>query len=445
MLQRILLVALLLSALGVGVVSAQDGITVTWWTEVNSMPSNVQEVFVDAFNAAHPDITLELIGQESLNETLRTAVQAGEAPDLLQTPGASFIAEFVDAGLVEPLEDAAAELGWSDKLLDWAYQSGQLGGVLYSIPLTYESLVLFYNKTVFDDNGWSPPTNIDEFNGIAAAAEDIGIFPLAYGNATWQPSNEHLMGMYLNAFAGRENVYKALVGEIPWTDESIAGATDLLRGHIADNGWFSGSLENYFANGGDDWRVELASGDAAMVLSGTWNFRSIGGFFEEVGQEWDWAPIPPMSDMAGEYGYELATGSTVSVNAQSPNVDAAIKVLDFLISDPALVLQLAANVGFGEWVVPVHFAPEDFPEGTDGRVSRFFADFAAVTGAGRIGYTTWTFWPADPNVHLWEAVENVWWGDISVEEYLEEHERLWQIERDAGNVLPVPAPAMGGY
>ena len=444
MFRRVLVVALLLSTLGVGAASAQDGVTITWWTQSAAMPSNIQEVLVDAFNAAHPDITLEMTPQENLNETLRVAIQAGEAPDLLVTPGASFIAEFVDAGLVEPLDDAAAELGWADKILDWAYQSGQLGGVLYSIPLTYESLVLFYNKTVFEENGWTPPTNIDEFNAIAAAAEDIGIFPLTYGNATWQPSNEHLMGMYLNAFAGRENVYKALVGEIPWTHESIAGATDLLRQHLVDDVWYSGGLENYFANGGDDIRVELATGDAAMMLSGTWNFRGIGQFFEEAGTEWDWTPIPPMSDMAGEYGYELATGTTVSVNAQSPNKDAAIKALDFLISDPSLVLQLAADVGFGEWVVPVHFGVDDFPEGTDERVVRFFSDFAAVTGEGRIGYTTWTFWPNDPNVHLWEAVENVWWGDISVEEYLEEHERLWQIEREAGNLLPVPAPAMGG-
>ena len=444
MFRRIVVVALLLSTLGVGAVSAQDGVTITWWSEVFSMPSNIQEVLVDAFNEAHPGITLEMVGQEDLNQTLRTAIQAGEAPDLLVTPGASFIAEYVDAGLVEPLDDAAAELGWADKVLDWAYQSGQLGGVLYSIPLTYESLVLFYNKTVFEENGWEAPTTFEEFEAIVAAAQDIGIYPLAYGNATWQPSNEHLMGMYLNAYAGRENVYKALVGEIPWTHESIVGATELLRRHIADDALFSGGLENYFANGGDDWRAEFASGEAAMILSGTWNFRSIGGFFEEAGNEWDWVPIPSMSDMAGEYGYELATGTTVSVNAQSPNKDAAIKALDFLISDPALVLKLAADVGFGEWVVPVHFGVDDFPEGTDERVVRFFSDFAAVTGEGRIGYTTWTFWPAAPNVHLWEAVENVWWGDISVEEYLEEHERLWQIERDAGNLLPVPAPAMGG-
>lgn len=389
MLKRLLLVVVLLPALVTGAVGAQDeGVTVTWWTETNSMPSNLQEVLVDPFNEAHPGITLEILPQESLNETLRVAIQGGEAPDILQTPGANFISEFVEAGLVLALDDAAAELGWQDKLLGWAFGSGQLGGQLYSIPLTYESLVLFYNKTLF---------------------------------------------------------YKALVGEIPWTHESIAGATDLLREHIADNSWYSGGLENYFANGGDDARVELASGDAAMMLSGTWNFRGIGQFFEEVGTEWDWTPIPPMSDMAGEYGYELATGTTVSVNAQSPNKDAAIKALDYLISDPALVLQLAADVGFGEWVVPVHFGVDDFPAGTDERVVRFFSDFAAVTGEGRIGYTTWTFWPNDPNVHLWEAVENVWWGDISVEEYLEEHERLWQIEREAGNLLPVPAPAMGGY
>ena len=47
------------------------------------MPSNVQEVFVDAFNEAHPGITLEIIGQESINETLRVAIQGGAAPVIL--------------------------------------------------------------------------------------------------------------------------------------------------------------------------------------------------------------------------------------------------------------------------------------------------------------------------------------------------------------------------
>ena len=263
MLKRLLLLMALLSTLGIVGAGAQEGVTVTWWTETNSMPSNIQEVLVDPFNEAHPGITLEVLPQESLNETLRVAIQGGEAPDILQTPGANFISEFVDAGLVMPLDEAAAELGWEEKLLGWAFGSGQLGGQLYSIPLTYESLVLFYNKTLFDEQGWSPPTNIEEFNALADAANALGVHPTAGGNATWQGYNEIILGMYLSNVAGPENFYRAMTGEIPWADESIADSYELFRQHMVD-GWFSGGLENFLANGGDDAPVELATGLSAI-------------------------------------------------------------------------------------------------------------------------------------------------------------------------------------
>ncbi|MCY3945886.1 MAG: extracellular solute-binding protein [Anaerolineaceae bacterium] len=442
MLKRLLLVVVLLPALVTGVVGAQDeGVTVTWWTETNSMPSNIQEVLVDPFNEAHPGITLEILPQESLNETLRVAIQGGEAPDILQTPGANFISEFVDAGLVMPLDEAAAELGWEDKLLGWAFGSGQLGGQLYSIPLTYESLVLFYNKTLFDEQGWSPPTNIEEFNALADAANALGIFPTAGGNATWQGYNEIILGMYLSNVAGPDNFYRAMTGEIPWDDESIADSYELFRQHMVD-GWFSGGLENFLANGGDDAPVELATGLSAMMMDGTWRFRGIDQFFVENDTVWDWAPLPTMSDRVEDYNYTLATGSTLSVNGASPNPDAAVKVLDFLLSDASRVLQLAADVGFGEWVVPIHFSADDFPEGTDERVVRFFADFAAVTGGGRIGYTTWTFWPSTVSLHSWDGLERVWYGEESVEEYLAVKQALWDEAVAEGNMLPVPAPGM---
>lgn len=442
MLKRTLLMALLLPALVTGAVGAQDeGVTVTWWTETNSMPSNLQEVLVDPFNEAHPGITLEILPQESLNETLRVAIQGGEAPDILQTPGANFISEFVEAGLVLALDDAAAELGWQDKLLGWAFGSGQLGGQLYSIPLTYESLVLFYNKTLFDEQGWSPPGNIEEFNALAAAAVAQGVHPTAGGNATWQGYNEIILGMYLSNVAGPDNFYRAMTGEIPWADESIADSYELFRQHMVD-GWFSGGLENFLANGGDDAPVELATGLSAMMMDGTWRFRGIDQFFVENDTVWDWAPLPTMSGRVEDYNYTLATGSTLSVNGASPNPDAAVKVLDFLLSDASRVLQLAADVGFGEWVVPIHFSAEDFPEGTDERVVRFFADFAAVTGEGRIGYTTWTFWPSTVSLYSWDGLERVWYGEESIEEYLAAKQALWDEAVAEGNMLPVPAPGM---
>jgi raffinose/stachyose/melibiose transport system substrate-binding protein len=415
-------------------------VVVTWWTEEGLFLDHVQNTFVAAFNEAHPDIRLELVGQQDLNNVLRTAFAAGEAPDILQTPGASFIAEFIDAGLILPLTAAAEDNGWGDKLLPWAYESGIIEGELYSIPLTYESMVLFYNKRLFEENGWTLPTSLDELETLAQTIADAGLHPFAYSNAEWQPSNEHLMGVYLNNYAGPDNVYQALIGEKAWTDEEFVGATNLLKTHLADNGWYSGSLENYYVYSGVDVWGELVAGEAAMILTGTWCFNCAReNFLDDASEDWDWAPIPMFNGAsADDYIYLLATGSTLSVNGQSEHPDATIEVLNFLLSDPALVLETSSGASFGEWMVPLNYTPEDFPADTDPRIVRFFSDFAQVTGQGRYGYTTWTFWPAQPNVQLWEAVESVWAGDITTEEYLAEQQALWDEARADGKTLPIP-------
>jgi raffinose/stachyose/melibiose transport system substrate-binding protein len=143
--------------------------------------------------------------------------------------------------------------------------------------------------------------------------------------------------------------------------------------------------------------------------------------------------------MAGQYNYELAIGSTLSINAHSKNADAAAQVLNYLLSNPKTVLQVSATANFGEWVVPLHFTDTDYPEGTDPRIIRFHKDFAKVTSEGRYGYTTWTFWPADADTQLWKDIEQVWAGDMKVEDYLAAHQAAWDKARTAGKTLPIPS------
>src|SRR5690606_14628836 len=147
-----------------------------WWTEVYEDPvaEHIQRTFVDAFNADHPGITLELLPQEDLWNALRPAIQAGAAPDILQTPGAAYVKELFDAGSVLSLAPYADQFGWADKLLPWAYNSGVFEGELYSIPLTYESMVMIYNKTLFEENGWSVPTTLEELEALATTMTDMG-------------------------------------------------------------------------------------------------------------------------------------------------------------------------------------------------------------------------------------------------------------------------------
>jgi raffinose/stachyose/melibiose transport system substrate-binding protein len=412
---------------------------VVWWTESTEAPLEeaFQKQFVEAFNAAHPDIELEVIYQENLNDVLRTAIQAGEGPDIVQTPGPGFLLEYQKAGLVLPLNDFANDYGWEDEILPWAYDSGTLGGQLYGLPLTFESMVMIYNTKVLADLGLTPPTNRTEFDAVAKALQDADLLPISYGNVGWQPTNEHLLGMWLNAYAGPDAVYEGLTGARPWTDELFAGAIDMLKEDITTNGYFAGSLDDYYSFDWDTFWSTLASDKAGMMTIGTWGFRGAAEYFADNPEGWDWAMLPSLREGVPQ-GFDLAIGSTVSINAASEHPEAAAEVLDFLYNDPVRAASIAQIFSFGEFVVPIKFTAEDFPADVDPRVARFFTEFAQVTGEGRYGYTTWTFWPAEAETQMWKDVELVWSGEMTTEEYLAKHQELWDKARTENALPPVP-------
>ena len=414
--------------------------TVTWWAETNADRDPVfQAKLVDAFNASQNEIELVMEFKEGLNDILRTAMLSGEGPDIVETPGPSYVKEYQEAGLLQSMEGYSGQYGWEDKLLPWSYQAGVFNGEFYSAPKTFETMIMLYNKTLFEENGWSVPTTLSEYEDVASKIKAAGMNVFAYGSTGWQPTHEHLAGMYLNSYAGPDNVYKALIGEKDWTDPEFTGAVELLRKHMVDDGYWSGSLENYYALGWDDFHAMFASRGAAMMTIGTWTFGATAAGFADSSDEWDWAPFPVLRDGGADPAYLLALGTTMSINASSANPDAAAKVFDFIFSNKKVVLDMAADFNFGEFVVPLYFSADDIREDVSPQVKRYLVEFAEATGKGDYGYTTWTFWPADPGVHIWKDMEVVWAGDISVEDYMYDHQKMWDKARKKGELLPVGA------
>jgi raffinose/stachyose/melibiose transport system substrate-binding protein len=414
--------------------------TVTWWGETNAERDPVFiEKLVKAFNASQDEITLEMEFKESLNDILRTAMLSGSGPDIVETPGPSYVKEYQEAGLIASMQGYSDQYGWKEKLLPWSYQAGVFDGEFYSAPKTFESMIMLYNKSLFEENGWKVPTTLSEYEDVAGKIKAAGMNVFAYGSTGWQPTHEHLVGMYLNSYAGPDNVYQALIGEKKWTDPEFVEAIELLRKHMVDEGYWSGSLENYYALGWDDFHAMFASRGAAMMTIGSWTFGTTTSSFADIADEWDWAPFPVLRDGGEDASYLLALGTTMSINASSDNQDAAAKVLDFVFSNKNVVLDMAADFQFGEFVVPLYFSADDIKASVSPQVKRYLLDFADATGKGNYGYTTWTFWPADPGVHIWKDMEVVWAGDISVEDYMYDHQKLWDKARDKGQLLPVGA------
>ena len=412
---------------------------VVWWMESSAdTDPTVQEMMCDAFNAEQDEIELECVFKEDINDTIRPALLSGSGPDMFDTPGASYIKIYQDAGLVKSMQEYADQYGWQDKLLGWAYNSGVFDGELYSIPKNYETMIYFYNKTLFEENGWSTPNTLEEVESLAAKIKAKGMNVYAYGSAGWQPTHEHLVGNYFNTYAGPENVYKALIGEKKWTDPEFVEAIELLRKHMVDEGYWSGNLETYYSLDWDDFNNEFATRGSAMLMIGTWGFNVTATNFGESSDDWDWNPLPILNSQAGSApNYQLATGGTMSINAASKNADGAAKVIDWILSDKARALKVTGSLGYGAWLLPLKYTESDFDSNIDPRQKRFLTEFAEASDSGNYGYTTWTFYPNDPGVHIWKDMEVVWAGDITPLEFMEESQRLWDQARADDALVPV--------
>jgi len=415
---------------------ADDKKPITFWYESASPENqdNLKNILVDPFNAANPgdDLSIDFRGSD-LDKQLRIAMLSGTGPDIVYTAGPSYVASMAQAGQLLPLDDYAAKLGWNDRLLPLFDELGKYNGKLYALAKTYETLGLFYNKTMFDKNSWKAPTTIAEFEALADEMKGKGMVPFGAGNADWRPANEHYVSIVLNSVAGPENVYKALTGAIPWTDDSIVAAIDKLnewwqKGYFGPN-YFSLTLEQAFA--------QVATGQAGMAPTGTWNFTNIPTYFPPNNAEAAFVGFPSTS---GPAVYPLGIGSTFSINAKSENPDGAAAVLDYVFTDK--FYSAMNSVWQGEWNLPlkdlsgVKLSDKVLP-----LYSEVMKNLATAVGDGQYGYTTWTFLPPATDTYLVSGMEEVWLKKITSKDYLKKWDDTFKQEKDAGKVPAIPKRA----
>lgn len=415
---------------------AQDKKPISFWYESASPENqdNLKNLLIDPFNAAHPDSELSIDFRGSdLDKQMRIAMLSGSGPDIVFTAGPSYVAAMAQAGQLLALDDYAQKLGWNDRLLSLFLDLGKYNGKLYALAKTYETLGLFYNKTMFDKNGWKAPTTIAELEALAEEAKKANLVPFGSGNADWRPTNEWYVSIVLNSIAGPDNVYKALTGAIPWTDPSIVAAIDKLnewwqKGYFGPN-YFSLTTEQAFA--------QVPQGQAAMAPVGTWAFSNVATYFPQNNVEPGFVGFPSAS---GDPVYALGIGSTFSINAQSANPDGAAAVLD-AIFQPKFYSDMN-SVWQGEWNLPL----KDLSAvKIGGNVTPLYEEvmktLSTAVGNGLYGYTSWTFLPPATDTYLVSGMEEVWLNKIKSTDYLKQWDDTFKQEKDQGKVPAIPPRA----
>lgn len=415
---------------------AADQRPVSFWYESASPENqdNLKNLLIDPFNAAHPEdlLSIDFRGSD-LDKQLRIAMLSGTGPDVVFTAGPSYVASMAQAGQLLPLDDYAKKYGWNDSLLPIFLDLGKYDGKLYALAKTYETLGLFYNKTVFKQNGWQVPTSIADFEKLADEMKAKGLVPFGAGNADWRPANEHYVSIIINSVAGPENVYKALTGAIPWTDPAFVHSIDTLK-KWWDAGYFG---ENYFSLTLEQAFAQVATGQAGMAPTGTWNFTNVQTYFPQNNAEPGFVGFPSEK---GDPIYALGIGSTISINAKSENPDGAAAVLDYMFT-PDFYSKMN-SVWQGEWNLPlkdlskVKLSDKVLPLYTEA-----MQNLSAAVGAGKYGYTTWTFLPPATDTYLVSGMEEVWLNKISSADYLKKLDATFKQEKDAGKAPAIPPRA----
>jgi multiple sugar transport system substrate-binding protein len=328
-------------------------ITYSIWGDPAELKS--QQAVVDAFHEANPKITVkpEVSDWEPYFAKLQTGLAGGAAPDVFAMDGPLFpdyqsrdvlldLKPFIDRDgydLTQLADQGVADFTTTD-------------GGQYGLPRDLNTIVLFYNKTMFDAAGLSYPDESWDWAKLVEVAKQLTKDVNGDGAVDqW--------GFYTET-TDMENYWSELVwqagGDVMNTDNSktLLGSPEAAAGiqFLQDLIWKEKVMPDpaMFAEIGDAFE----QGKAAMEANGTWLVPTHTAAGAELGFEFGIAPLP--KGPAGRFTSVNPTGAVVYKGTKAP--DAAWEFVKYLASPDAqeLLMKLKASLPVSKEVLAGPYA-----------------------------------------------------------------------------------------
>ena len=293
---------------------------------------------VSAFEAENPDITIivEVVGRDR-PALLATRLAQGNPPDLTPHPWIGTMKQWADAGQIVDLTGLVDTSDINPALVPIGEYNGGLYG-LFIFP-NVKSLV-WYNPKEFAANGYSVPTSWDGLQALSDQIVADGGVPwsigLESGAASGWPGTDWIEDIILRT-AGADFYDQWVAHEVPWTDERIKDAFEVLGDLLEKNyvlGGATGALTTNFGDAADPLFLD----PPAAYLQKQATF--INGFITDhfptlvAGEDYAIFPLPGINADATPDGSIplLVSGDVVTVFNNRPEV---IKFAQFLTSEKA--------------------------------------------------------------------------------------------------------------
>lgn len=272
--------------------------------ENGNIPPVLESMSTGVCEAQNEALPLEInsIPQADLDGQIQLLVGQDALPAMFAAGGTPAEgAKLWNAGKLVDFEVALDDLGVLDQIEPGAISTIKklYGGAFSFLPFQYNIEGIFYNKVIFEENGFEEPQTWDELMDIAAALKAKGILPFtASGEQGW-PITRLLSG-YIFRSLGPDALQAVADGEAKLTDPEYVEAAAAIA-ELGANGYLN---ENIASLDYDGAQSEFLNGNAAMFYMGTWALTAINNPETNlVGPEnVGFMPFPGVEGGAGDIG-----------------------------------------------------------------------------------------------------------------------------------------------
>ncbi len=346
------------------------------------------------------DVKVTTVPFESFGSVVIPQLRSGEGPDVLNWgSGPTFGGRLADAGLLMDLTSAYEERGW--EVYDFAKERVTVDGKVYGLPGEAETIGLFYNKDLFEENGLPEPTTMADLTEAADGLKEAGVLPMSVGDQEgWEGG--HLLSMALGSAIGGEGMTELFNGERSWDSPEVTEALQTWK-DFHDAGYLP---EEPTAVDYDTSTSMFFNGEAAMIPTGSW---LVGEIDTAVGDTFEVGYLPfPAPDGEGVFTAGLGSGPFVSATTQ--NEKEALEFMDFL-----------ASPEHGTWTVEnLDTIPPMELDTSDLDVTPLFRDVldktAAVAESGDFGQNIDVMVSDAVNEAMYDGFQSMLIGDMTAEE-----------------------------
>ena len=229
-------IALVMSACGTST-SSGDAKTVTvigTWTDAE------QESFLAMVKPWETETgnTVKYQGTRSINDILAAGVPTGVLPDLAGLPGPGQMAEYVTAGVLQPLDDVLDVSTYTSETSPALVKLGKVDDKTYGVFIKAALKGLIYYNPTSHDYSASPPATWDELTSMGATnqgnADAQWCVGISSGDASGWPATDWIENILLRQ-SGPDVYNDWWAGKVKWTDPKIKAAFDVYADVVANS------------------------------------------------------------------------------------------------------------------------------------------------------------------------------------------------------------------